>query len=134
MKRILTFEIVSLLHDSTEAMTSGLIASRLHASAKRVQSAMPKLVKRGFVERVRKPSRSFLHYAVTDENWKFYLGATGQHEMASLSAQPHEAISRKLKFLDVLARGVHSDNPVLTEIMADYRALRRRQAEEECIE
>lgn len=131
MTRVLTLGIVDLLHKSSEPMSSGLIARRLHVAASRVQSATPNLVKAGFIRKVAVKGKSFNHYAVDDDQWNLYLSKTGRYQYLSLSAQPHDALSRKIRFLDMLARGVHHDNPVLAEITADYQGLRRQQAEKE---
>lgn len=130
-KRPLTFQIVSLLHDTDEALGSGMIARRLHIAADKVQSAIPNLVRRGIVSRAVCRGKSYAQYSVDEDQWSRYLGSLGVSQCSTLSAQSNEALSRKLRFFNNLMRGVHADNPVLAEIIADYQTLRRRQAEME---
>lgn len=129
MKPPLTFEIVMLLSASESGMQSAMIARKLNASRAAVQRALPKLVERGLVSRVKVRGSGHARYFVTHEQAEQYRLRCAPRPQ--FGAMHDDAIARKLKFLESVGRSVFGESPVLVEIITDFRELRRRQAESE---
>lgn len=116
------YRVLTLLHDSGARLGSGIIARRLGLDRHVVQKCIPKLVRRGVLTRERSGSYSYHRYFCSHEQYRKYLGRADD-ELPD--AQEIVTVERKLKFLTAVAQGVHHDNPVLAEIVADYQRLCR---------
>lgn len=128
----LTFRIMSLLSELAGPLESGLVARRLMVSAEKVQREIPKLVKRGLLTRLPQARKGYAQYTCNAEQFaRYVVGDLPRSIQIQMMEQPDDEISKKLRFLEVLTRGVHSDNPILRNIINDYAQLRRRQAENE---
>ncbi|MFL9918829.1 MarR family transcriptional regulator [Paraburkholderia fungorum] len=131
MSEPITFSVMRLLHEQKCQLSSGQIARRLHISADRVQGQIPKLVKRGLVTRSAPRGGGYFLYSCDDAQWRAFIGHCRRPDALMIATQADDVISRKLKFLKMLKSSIHSDNPVLGEIMGDYESLRRKQSEAE---
>jgi DNA-binding MarR family transcriptional regulator len=131
MKLPLTLEIVMFLRDSRAGVESGQIAQKLDVSRDAVQRALPKLVARGIVTRIKARKGVFSRYSVTPAQAEQYTLRCAHRADRHLAAMPDDTIARKLRFFEAVGRGVFGESPVLAEIIADFRDLRRRQAEAE---
>lgn len=125
----LTYKIMSFMRTAEMPLASGVLARFIEADRDAVQRAVPRLVTKGFLTRVE--GQGYPKYTCTVEQFNRYVSTVPVRAMARLDQQPDNVISRKLKFLEVIGRGIHQGNPILAEIVADYQALRRRQAEVE---
>ncbi|MCI3206547.1 MULTISPECIES: helix-turn-helix domain-containing protein [Pandoraea] len=114
------YRVLTLLHDSEAHLGSGVIARKLGIDRHIVQKCIPKLVRRGVLTRERSGSYSYHRYFCTPEQYRKYLGR--DHEDLPDGGEV-VTVERKLKFLTTVAQGVHHDNPVLAEIVADYQRL-----------
>ncbi|MBU9439941.1 MarR family transcriptional regulator [Burkholderia multivorans] len=123
----LTYKIMSFMRTAEMPIGSGVLARFIEADRDAVQRAVPRLVAKGFLTRVE--GQGYPKYTCTVEQFNRYLATAPVRAMAQMEQQPDNVISKKLKFLELVNRGVYQGNPVLNEIIADYRELRRRQAE-----
>ncbi|KVM70133.1 hypothetical protein WJ60_09870 [Burkholderia ubonensis] len=123
----LNYRIMSFMRTAEMPIGSGVLARFIEADRDAVQRAVPRLVSKGFLTRVE--GQGYPKYSCSIEQFNRYSSTVPEREMAKLDQQPDNVISKKLKFLELIGRGIHQGNPVLAEIVEDYRALRRRQAE-----
>lgn len=114
------YRVLTLLHDSGAHLGSGVIARKLGLDRHVVQKCIPKLVHRGVLTRERSGAYSYHRYFCTHEQYRKYLGRSDDDLPV---AQEVVSVERKLKFLTAVSQGVHHDNPVLAEIVADYQRL-----------
>lgn len=120
---------MNLLRNADGPLESGVIARQIHADRDVVQKEIPRLRKRGVITRYPALRGSYQRYGCDAAQYGRYLGSSVDAGRGSMTFQSDDAISRKLKFLEFVARGVHAESPVLAEIVGDYVALRRRMAE-----
>ncbi|KVL90771.1 MarR family transcriptional regulator [Burkholderia stagnalis] len=125
----LNYRIMSFMRTAEMPIGSGVLARFIEADRDAVQRAVPRLVSKGFLTRV--TGDGYPKYTCTAEQFNQYFSTVPVRASAQMAHQPDNVISCKLKFLELIGRGIHQGNPILAEIMEDYRALRRRQAEVE---
>jgi hypothetical protein len=127
-QRFVPLRIMNLLRHADGPLESGVVARQIHADRDSVQKEIPRLLKRGVITRHPALRGSYFRYSCDTAQYERYLGSSVDAGRGSMVLQSDNDLSRKLKFLDHVARGIHGESPVLAEIVADYRELRRQQS------